>query len=502
MSQPDYGDNAHYQTMGLSTLTRSVLLPPLDKTRPLSQIEIAQLMRNIIQKHPRASSRKVPSRDDFQNTLISELAELPTTIPSDQLHRGLRQMLQENTCGGAACSRVFGLEVDDVSKVMDQAQAETNLSQVLHDSAKLRLKERILQSLRPSTLREKLASLKAQIGPIRGKSTSFDGTCAIPMAQAFGLRSNPETPAAKAARHLQDGKSLDLRQNGPKKFQGKVGACHVFAAAELLNHSPIKNLSISRKIDIERAFVEIWMRNLGSSLDEAIGLELEALQHLNKVRRNYLTKGEREGLSKIKAFNNFVRDSSYFFWLNKQAGTASFDFDHWQKFGAPLINQGLRPLTTDDLEKMAEALALARLRIMEAETFGGDLALAYEARKDLLRQALEPIFRLGQESMRLNRSAVKKELNAIKLTERSFDSTNPNEGIAAFLRDLETNAPLYIVGNQHATVIVGYDAKTNMFWVRDSDDPLGRDYVPLSADELFNSLDTYYYIARQERSAG
>jgi hypothetical protein len=468
----------------------------------MSQIEISQLMRNIIQKYPKSSSKKVASRDDFQTTLISELAELPTSIPSDQLHRGLRQMLQEDACGGAACSRVFGLEVEDVSKVMDQAQAEINRSQVLHDSAKMNLKERIMKSLNPSTLKEKLAFLQAQIGTIRGKSTSFEGTCAIPMTQAFGLRSNPETPAAKTARNLQDGKSLDLRQNGPKKFQGKVGACHVFAAAELLSHSPIKDLTISRKIDIERAFVEIWMRNLGSSLDEAIALEFEALQHLNKVRRNHLSQGEREGIPKIKSFNNFVRDSSYFFWLNKQAGTASFDFNHWQKFGAPLINQGLRPLTTDDLEKMAEALALARLRIMEAETFGGDLALTYEARKDLLREALEPIFRLGQESMRLNRSAVKKELNAIKLTERSFDSAHPSESIAGFLRDLETNAPIYIVGNQHATVIVGYDPKNNIFWVRDSDDSLGRDYVPLSADELFNSLDTYYYIARQEGSAG
>jgi hypothetical protein len=488
--------------MGLPALARSTGLPPLDKTRPLSQVEVAQLIRNIVQKHPKATSKKVSSPADFQSTLISELAELPTTIPSDQLHRGLRQMLQETTCGGAACSRVFGLEADDVSKIMDLAQAEMNRSQVLSDSAKLSLKERIMQSLNPSTLRGKLASLKTQIGLIRGKSTSFEGTCAIPMMQAFGLRSNPETPAAKAARDLQDGKTIDLRQNGPKKFQGKVGACHVFATAELLRHSPIKDLTISRKIDIERAFVEIWMRHLGSSLDEAIALELEASQNLNKVRRNYLSQGEREGISKIKAFNNFVRDSSYFFWLNKQAGTASFDFDHWQKFGAPLVNQGLRPLTIDDLEKMTEALALARLRIMEAETFGGDLALNYEARKDLLRDALGPIFRLGEESMRLNRSAVKKELKDIKLTERSFDSTHPTESIADFLRDLEIKAPLYIAGNQHATVIVGYDPKTNMFWVRDSDDSLGRDYVPLSADELFNSLDSYYYIARQEGAAG
>jgi hypothetical protein len=300
----------------------------------------------------------------------------------------------------------------------------------------------------------------------------------------------------KFARVIKGNEPMDFRQNSPKKFQGKVGACHVFATAELLNHTRFPEIKISKQIDIERTFLEIWARTLGSSLDEAVDLELESLQHLSKVRREHMARGDREGASKTKSFNSFVKESSYFFWLYKQAGTAEFDFDHIQKLGAPLVHQRVNPITIDDLEKMGESIALARLRIMEAETFGENLALSRESRVNMLREAFKPIFQLAQESMKWDRSLIKKELQQFKLESRDFDSSRPSESIASFLTELRSKGPLYIVGNQHATVVVGFEPQKKVFWIRDSDDPLSRDYVTLYADELFNSLKSYYFISR------
>ena len=429
-------------------------------------------------------------RAALQASLFAEINALGGIHPDD-LHFILRQLVADEgpACGGQSCARAFGFDQQGVNHELDLAAAVVAADPRLALPEQAALKRQLSASLGRTDLGAMLKSWREALPGALARQTTLDGTCAAGTRAAFGLRTAEAFRLFAHTLRAWPG-SVDFRKSGPRPFQGRTGACHLYALAELFAHSPRNELIQTRAIDIQRTFVEIWTENWGGGIEQALARERNLMANLEQARQRYRTTNPAE--SPRQSFDRFIRKYSLGIRYAFHGGYGKDDFNYLRLHGAVSAKSGLPTITTDELEALGEQLAIARLRLLESWAFHGQ-SLPEGQFEALLRPALTRVFQLAAESKAAERQVVKDELARRRLVYQIFDGGDPAQ-VGAFLRDLRRQGPLYIEGRGHATTVVGYDSVKRLFYIRDSDDPLERTYVEVDADELFNYLKAYAYL--------
>lgn len=450
-------------------------------------IQSAQTLRRGI---PSVSARQVVVRS------LVDVVGREGKIPSDQLHGLLYDLVEPRSqlCDKASCARLLGFEIKDINPLMDQALNDVRTSRAFASSSQAKVQKDLLASLgRPPVpaSREKLMGWGI---PNPGPKWLLAGTCAGGTLASYGLRSLGSFQ--HLAGQLNPFKNtIDYRNELPKKFQGQTGSCHLFATVELFRHSLRPEFQAVKKIDIARSFAEIWARSLGGSLDQAIENEVKVFKILNIGRtltvRDYLKKG----MSKADASEIYFKEASFQIRYYPQGGTGLDDFAYFREHGAILEDANLRPLAMQDLAALGEELALVRSMLLRLATDRGQENVHPEAIRTAVRPVMEKIFAVAAESLHApHRVPLKKELQDVEMVARTFDAKTPQDSIRDFMETFQQHGPMYVGRASHATLVVGYNSWRRRFLLRDSDDPLERPYIEVSADAFFNNLRLYYYL--------
>ena len=432
------------------------------------------------------ASSDADRKSAFRSSLLSFLAQEKGVHP-DQLHRLLSEVVgvsRGGDCDGVSCARVFGFDETQVNEELDQISEAVNKDSRLKAESLRDLRRDLTGSFQTFDRRGYFSRLKAIFNKDQLGERALDGTCIPTPFQAFGMRGNEAIKGLGQKLATLTGK-IDLRKSGPQLFQGVTGACHLHALLELIDHSHYRDLKATRNIDRERLFMEIWSKNLGENTDQAVQMEIFSLEKMSQARARYMSQEMRvHDLDTRKAFDKFIKVNRIGLRFSGQGGYGNADFMYLRQFGAVTKSAGLPPLSLEEIEGLGEQLALARLRILERDTFG-PFDLTPEKKAEILRPALERIFAKVDEWAKAPRGQVKEELYSYRYIREQIETETPEETARQLRRLLASRGPLYVESDFHATALVGYDPGTRTFLIRDTDDPLRRPYVAHTAQEFF-----------------
>ncbi len=438
------------------------------------------------QKKMTAASSTAHKKSAFRSVLLSILAQEKGIHP-DQLHRVVSEVVGASRgehCGGVSCSRVFGFDETQVNQELDQIAETVNKDPRLKAESLRDLRRDLTGSFQTFDRQSYFSRLKAMFSRDQLGGRALEGTCIPTPFQAFGMRGNEAIKGLGQMLATLTGK-IDLRKSGPQKFQGVTGSCHMHALLELIDHSRYGDLKATRDIDRERLFMEIWSKNLGENVDQAVQMEIFSLEKISQARARFMSQEMRSrDLNTRQAFDKFINVNRIGLRFSGQGGYGDADFMYLRQFGAVTKSAGLPPLSLEEIEGMGEELAIARLRVLERETFG-PFDITPQKKAEILRPALERIFAKVNEWSEAPRGQVKEELYSYRYIREEIDTEAPEKTARQLQRLLASKGPVYVESDFHATALVGYDPWSTTFLIRDTDDPLRRPYVAHTAQEFF-----------------
>jgi hypothetical protein len=491
---PVEGEDSHLNGLGSATLRR-IFLP-----RPLTAAEISRFFLGFKSNMGRVSAAGIKNseKENFKGVLARTLVDVPN-IPPDQLYQAIRSTLENSeACDGVPCGRIFGIDTAEINATLDDLEHKIATNPELQKPEKRSVQAKLLASLHRVDIKNIWNNAKVRFSRDGKNGASLEGTCVIPALQAFGLRSNPPSPGLSSG-FQGPSKNIDYRNNLSKPSQLSTGACHLFATVETFKHSKLSGLDKVKEIDIPYTFAEMWSKNLGQNVDDAIVKELKFMDDLELAHLSYMNEIFARGgigdtfVSLEKGFSKAVENFSVHTRFSGQGNNALVDYLYLANEGAVSTGHGLPPISMDQVEKIGEKLALARLRILEERLLKKN-SLSVEQKKAFLEGPIRELFAISARSKSADRGAIKKELTAYKLRTRPFNILKRQEQITGFFADLRDHGPLHINANSHSTVVVGYNARNKMFYIRDSDDPLNRPYTEVHQEEIFSNIRDYYFL--------
>lgn len=422
-------------------------------------------------------------------------------IHPDQLHRVLRQLLALNmdACGGASCSRVLGIQPDEINTFLDDTLKDLERSV---DNGDSHLSETQIKTLASSLKRPAMVwhvhDFEVPVPPPGPQSAmpEFDGLCPLALVQSVGFRSNTDLEMRElrlSPRTLTE--SVDYRRQEPTRHQGASAGCHAFAVAALLSHSKYQKISVARNLSPERLLLENWVMKLGKNPQNTAQKDVEKLHKLAaEFRKARAPGGALAKMSAEQASRSFVTKHYIDLTIKEQAGNAQRNWSQIMERGALTRDAEVPQLSIARIEELTRAITRARMNALRSiMIFGLDKSSSVGLVKSL-EKSYEPIFAAAKEGQRGSREDIRKELAGFKLRAQTFRGDRPDESLGLLLKDLIKYGPVYGSTLYHAITIVGFDAKNRRFFVRDSQTTSGADYEEIPADELAGSLRLYQVI--------
>lgn len=454
---------------------------------PAESALVTKMSRSVARLPPGGKSGG--ARQAFIREMADVLGESP--VPPDLVHRSLRRLVDDGStlCGGKSCARVLGFEKRDVGPFMDETAQTVLRASFLAKPEHRARRSQIAASLAPHDPRLANERIVALLSRKEGLADPLTETCFIPTQVAFGLRSNPK-PFFLPGSISEGQRSLDFRSSAPKSFQGNTGACHFFAFSEMLKNLRTPEASALRKIDIERTFVEIWARSMGQNLTEGLTREVEKIRFLGTRVLMHVRNAKVLGQSEEEARAMWSQSLEPHWRMSDQAGNAKNDFKHLYTHGAVIRNTHLPALTIADIEDITTAIMNARMGLIRRMILQ-DEVLDETIVANAMVEPMRRLFAVVMQTTEVQRAPVRDEIRKFGIMHQAFDKKNLKASIDQFMKEFAKRGPLYVSANRHATTVVGYDAKARIFYIRDSADPLRRDYTPVDFDEFFNYLVSY-----------
>ena len=436
----------------------------------------------------------------FSSHLLQSIIESGGIHP-DQLHRVLREVVgaPPESCGGASCGMLLGFGPSEVDGYLDDLLAKVKTRMAQNPKALSAADQKaLLSSLERPKPRWAVNDFEISTPPPRDSSAKFEGICPFPLLQSVGSRSNVELRTTKLSIQSYP-ESIDFRRQEPKAAQGALGACHTFAMASMLSHSTESSLVAARKLAPEWLLLDNWVERLGNDPRDAARHDLERLK---KLADDY--RSERRSIS---ANADFEPSSFVDFWqrnfleltIYEQGGNATVNWHLLTSNGAIVRDANAPRLTVGELEMFTKGLLQARTEVLHRLLVKPLAANTDERLIKALAKAYEPVYSRAAEGGKAPRAAIKKELEGFTLERRTFDSAHPNQALGQLLGDLIKHGPLVAATSDHSFTIVGFDAATKRFRVRDSDAVEPDAYPEYPAEELANTLRNYQYIRPESR---
>lgn len=422
-------------------------------------------------------------------------------IHPDQLHRVLRQVLDLNMdgCGGVSCGKVLGIRSEEINDFLDDI---LNKLEKAADVDSSNLSESQIKTLASSLKRPPMVwrvhDFEVSVpGPTpKSSMPEFDGLCPLALMQSVGFRSNN----AIEMREMRISpstmvESIDYRRKEPPRHQGASGACHTFAMAALLSHSKYSQIGAGRKLSPERLLIENWAINLGKSPQEAAKKELDRLHRLAaEFRQARELGGDLSSFTPEEATRKFINQHYVELTIKDQGGNALRNWAHIMKQGALTDDAAVPKISIGEIEDLTRNVARARIHVIRSILMFDLDKTSSEGLARSLIKSYEPIFARVKEGQLVSRDNIRKELSGFKLKSRDFRRDRAEESLGGLIKDLIKYGPVHAATSNHAFTIVGFEAKTRRFYVRDSQHIDGFDYEEVPFDELASILSSYQVI--------
>jgi hypothetical protein len=134
------------EVAGIGDLFRAIPTPPVRSSEVLRN-----LVKKIAQVAVKAGTQSTSVeflQSSFKSTLVDAIVQVGG-LPRWQVTQILKELVGETSriCGGVSCSRVFGLEVNDLDNFLDKLHKEVQASSALKSSANVEKRRILLGSL-------------------------------------------------------------------------------------------------------------------------------------------------------------------------------------------------------------------------------------------------------------------------------------------------------------------------------------------------------------------